>query len=195
MSVSVLDTVDGVAVIEDRDCSDETGVGDGTLGGRDKLEGVGVRVNERDMGTGIVGVVLKSEIGVMSETPREEPVTVVGLMNEVSNDRSTPSGMAMLGVDGEARKTEESYDRSVSAAHNDSGMDGLDMVGCSTVEGTVSEDGSLGSGVSSLDVVGVTEDSVRLETVEIEPSSGRWREDGMGDGAGIEGVESRARLG
>ena len=73
--------------------------------------------------------------------------------------------MAMLGAVSDARSTDESYDRSVSAAHRDSGIEGLEMLGCSTVDGTVSEDGSE-------ELVGVTDDSVGLETVDGVRGSG-----------------------
>jgi hypothetical protein len=132
-----------------------------------------------------------SDTGVTSDTSADV-ATEVGLKNEVSKEKSRPSGMAALRIEGDARKTEDSYERSVSGAQIDSGIVGLDIVGCSTVDGTVSDGvegdgtgtGSSGTGGSESDgsvsdgsdidgsdketsslIVGVTEDSVGLDMV------------------------------
>ncbi len=66
-------------------------------------------------------------------------------------------------------------------------MDGLDILGSGNVEGTVR--------VSSVVTVGVTDDSVKLDTVEIDVSVGMTIGDCGRDGAGMEGVEVAGRLG
>ena len=159
----------------DSEKSDETGVGSGGLG-REDIEIVGVTDDERlSMGDG-EGRGLISERGDESKMTGEDAGVVVGRRNEVSNEVSKPSGIAMLGAVGEALKIEESYERSVSAAHKDSGIDGLERLGCSTVEGTVSEDGSL-------ELVGVTEDSVGLDIVDVvRGREGICNDDPGGDG-------------
>lgn len=84
-------------------------------------------------------------------------------------------------MDGDARRIDDSYERSVSGAHTDSGMDGLEIVGCSRVEGTVNDGSEL--------VVGVTEDSVRLDIVESVRGCGGRTGSSSGDGSDKDGVE------
>lgn len=90
-----LETEDGVRlrlrlITED---SDETGVGDGGLGGNESREGVGVR--EEDGEEGIVADIeeLTSETGVRRE--RSDVTTeLVGLRPDVSKEKSGGSGSA-----------------------------------------------------------------------------------------------------
>lgn len=133
---------------------EDTGVGEGTLGGNDALDGVGVSDEEAE---DRVAPVLTSVIGVSVE----EGTELVGRRNDVSNDASTPSGNASDCTEGDALSSDDSYDPSDSAAHIDSGTEGLGGIGeRRSVEGTV--------GVSRLDDVGVTEDSVGEEMLDME---------------------------
>ncbi len=81
---------DGVRVLTVGDTSVSTGEGVGTEAGRDKVDGVGVTDEERDVGKDGVGVE-SSEIGDTNETLDPE---VVGRRNDVSNEMSRPSGIA-----------------------------------------------------------------------------------------------------
>ena len=177
----------------------------------------------------------------------------MGRKNEVSNDVSRGSGIAIDCAEGDARNTDESYDLSVSGAHNDSGIEGLDGVidlgsDEETVVGTVSVggvrddetvngeggagdrdlgdattlgDGTLGDralgdgdnvGVStdgtesdgadgtdsSLELVSVTDVSVKLVKLDTVASVGRTIGGPGGDGAGTErddGVETEGCAG
>lgn len=84
-------------------------------------------------------------------------------------------------MDGDARKSEDSYDSSVSAPHADSGIDWLDSdEGCVSVEGTV--------GVNWVEGVGVTEDSVGVRDDGVSSDTERSETGGMGDGPGIDSV-------
>ena len=90
---------DGVetSVIEDGvldngvgDRSEETGVGEGTLGGSE-----GVTDEDRDVGIVSRGADEISLTGVTRETS-PDVTTVVGLRKDVSNEVSSPSGIATL---------------------------------------------------------------------------------------------------
>lgn len=181
-------TDDSVRVMLDSENSDDMRVGSGTLG-REGIEIVGVAEDER-ISTGVgEGSRLINELGEESKMAGDDAGAVVGRKIDVSNEVSKPSGMAILGAVGEARKIEESYERSVSAAHSDSGIDGLERLGCSTVEGTVSEDGSL-------ELVGVTDDSVGLEIVEgVLGRLGGCSEEARGEGPGKDTEETLSTLG
>lgn len=89
-----------------------------------------------------------SSIVVSRLCSREEYAEAVGRKKDVSNEISGPSGKAMDCTEGEARKIDDSYVSSVSAAHRDSWIMGL--------EGT-RRDGVMVLGVDSVtdvDVVG-----------------------------------------
>ena len=178
---------DSVTLDSDREKLYGDGDGSGALG-RDGADIVGVTEDERlSMGEGEASGLI-SERGEDSKIAGDEVGVVVGRKNDVSNDVSRGSGIAILGAVGEARKIEESYERSVSAAQSDSGIEGLEMLGCSTVEGTVKEEGSL-------ELVGVTEDSVGLEIVEgVFGSDGICIDDPGGDGPGKEMLEMSSIL-
>ena len=90
-------------------------------------------------------------------------------------------------MDGVARSTDDSYDLSVSAAQRDSGMVGLDTVGCCKVEGTVRD--------GSVLVVGVTEDSVGLDIVDTDRGTGICRGTSGGEGVGNVGDFVRETVG
>ena len=95
----------------------------------------------------------------------------------------------MLGAVGEARRIDVSQDLSVSAAHTDSDTEGLDILGCSSVDGTVSDEGSP-------ELVGVTDDSVGLEmVVGVGGKGGNCRGDLGGDGPANEMLEISSVLG
>lgn len=182
----MVDTDDGVrdSVTLGTGTSVGTGVGEGTLGGKDIDDGVGVTDSEGEEGEEGIGVAdseLSSVIGVSrlttSSSVNGDPL---GRKNDVSNDVSAPSGSARDWTDGDARKSDDSYDRSVSIPHIDSGMPGLDGVsGWSIVDGI--------EGVSRSVRVGVIDDSVGVDTVETEgkdPSGDSVV--GIGDGPGMD---------
>lgn len=161
----------------------DMGVGDGTLGGSDIEDGVGVIDDEGDEGIVTDDTELISVIGVRRDTSWEEYTEPLGRKNDVSKEVSRPSGSANDCTEGDARNSEDSYDSSDSAPQIDSGIAGLEGVGgCSTVDGTV--------GVTKLDGVGETDVSVGDETVDTEGKvSGRDSEGGIGEGPGIDSAE------
>lgn len=83
----------GVTLDSDGDGSEETGVGDGTLGGNDTLEGVGVSDEDDEEGIDAEIGELTSEIGVRREST-DVVTEVVGLRKDVSYEKSGPSGRA-----------------------------------------------------------------------------------------------------
>ena len=93
----MVDTDDGVrdSVTVGTGTSVEIGVGEGTLGGREIVDGVGVIDSEGEDGTEVADSVLTSVIGVRRVTASSsvygEPL---GRRNDVSNDVSAPSGSA-----------------------------------------------------------------------------------------------------
>lgn len=179
----MVDTDDGVRdnVTAGTGTSVDTGVGEGTLGGREIVEGVGVIDSDGEDGTEVADSELNSVIGVnkliASSSLYGDPL---GRRNDVSKDVSAPSGSASDWTDGDARRSEDSYDSSVSTPQRDSGTPGLDGVcGCSIVDGT--------EGVSRSVGVGVIDDSVGVDTVETDGNDPRGDSVvGIGDGPGID---------
>lgn len=95
-------TEDGVRVSAVGGTSDDTGV---TVGVGDAGEGEGVGVEEADVGSVTDGVEI-SEIDVVSDTSRDPEI--VGRRNEVSNDVSRGSGIAIDCAEEEAARIDES---------------------------------------------------------------------------------------
>ena len=116
---------------------------------------MGVEIGAIASATGVGG--LRIEIddvvgvsGIVDNLSTDEATESLGRNNDVSNDVSTPSASANEPTDGEARRIDDSYDKSVSAAQSEGCTDGLGGGG--------GEDGA-GEGVMS------TSDSVMLVTV------------------------------
>ncbi|EPS93624.1 hypothetical protein FOMPIDRAFT_121426 [Fomitopsis schrenkii] len=93
----IVDTDDGVRdnVTAGTGTSVEIGVGEGTLGGKEIVDGVGVIDSDGEDGTDVADSVLNSVIGVSrliaSSSVYGDPL---GRRNDVSNDVSAPSGSA-----------------------------------------------------------------------------------------------------
>ena len=179
----IVETDDGVRdkVTVGTGTSVDIGVGEGTLGGKEIVEGVGVIDSEGEDGTDVADSELNSVIGVNKLTASSSVYgDPLGRRNDVSKDVSAPSGSASDCTDGDARKSDDSYDSSVSTPHRDSGIPGLDGVGgCSIVDGTVGVSRSVG--------VGVIDDSVGVDTVETEGNDPRGDSVvGIGEGPGID---------
>lgn len=184
-----VDIVDGVrlSVTAGSENSAWTGVGEGTLGSNERLDCVGVSSEDGGDGSVYGDDGLTSVMGVSIADSSDDWGVPLGRRKDVSKEVSGPSGRACEAIEGDARRSEDSYDWSDSAPHADSGMAGLDGVsGCEIVDGTV--------GVSWLEGVGVTSDSVGLEMVESDTVGSRSEIGRMGDGPGIDSVGDSSEL-
>jgi hypothetical protein len=123
---------------EDGTCSEGGSEGEGSIvGGRDGVEGVtdtetdtvDAGVREGDVGEYVIdGDSLEglSSIGLNPLGSREVYAEAVGRKKDVSNEISGPSGKAIDCTEGEAPRIDDSYVSSVSGAHRDSRIEGLE---------------------------------------------------------------------
>ena len=103
----ILETEDGVLERLVTEGSEEMGVGDGTLGGSETLDGVGVRDEEGEEGIETEIEELISEMGERRDMS-EVTTDVDGLKPDVSYEISGPSGRAWDCTEGDACRKEES---------------------------------------------------------------------------------------